>query len=295
MRRGTAIAVIASACGRLDFGIIARDAGSDAPVDACTLSPFGDVHAVTELDSSVTDFGGQISPDGLTYYFDSFRGTSDDLYVAHRTNRSDSFDSPQPITELDTADAESDPTVTGDELEMVFSSNRNAERCLYDTRRASTADPWGAPKVWQTLCTGGLGGSFISIDGLTLVYNTLDDGVGEGKLVIAHRTSRADDFVTGTMISELAPGSTKGYPALSSDELTIYYESTGDGTHLQVWQATRASVDAPFGSPQLVPGVDDGDMSNEGDASITADGLELYFASDRTGDNDIYVATRACL
>jgi len=292
MRRGTAVAVIlCGACGRLDFATIARDAGSDAPpVDACTLSPFGAPRALTELNSNQTDFGGQISPDGLTYYFDSFRGTSDDLYVAHRASRSQMFDPPQPIT-----DAESDPTISNDGLELVFSSNRNAERCFYDSRRATTADPWGLPTTLQALCSGGLGGSFISIDGLTLVYNTLDDGVGEGKLMVSHRTSVDELFVTGAVITELLPGANKGYPALSSDELTIYYESTGAGTHLQVWQATRATPDSSFGTPELVPGVDDGDASNEGDASITADGLELFFASDRTGDNDLYVSTRACL
>jgi len=85
-----------------------------------------------------------------------------------------------------------------------------------------------------------------------------------------------------------------GYPSLSRDGLTIYYEAATPT--LDLYSATRASLADPFGSATALPF----NQSNQTDqdAGLSADERELFFASVRpgsSGGNDLYVVTRACL
>ena len=81
------------------------------------------------------------------------------------------------------------------------------------------------------------------------------------------------------------------------DGLEIYILSLRPGGQgsMDLWVLRRASIDEDWGPPEnLGPGVNSpqGDLSS----SISADGLTLYFCSDRPtgyGRNDIYIATRA--
>lgn len=83
---------------------------------------------------------------------------------------------------------------------------------------------------------------------------------------------------------------------LSPDELTIYFQSDRDtpsGTTVDLYVATRASIDDGFGAPARLDTVSTAD--NDGDPSISADGLTLFAGRSTAGftDGDIYVATRA--
>src|SRR5437899_11574753 len=86
-------------------------------------------------------------------------------------------------------------------------------------------------------------------------------------------------------------------PALSPDELSLYFVSTragglGGG---DIWVSRRASLESPWGKPVNLgrnvngPGID-------GSPVVSRDGHLLFFTSDRAGgqgSNDIYVARRA--
>jgi Tol biopolymer transport system component len=82
----------------------------------------------------------------------------------------------------------------------------------------------------------------------------------------------------------------------SSDELEVYIESDRPGGYggWDLWVSRRASIADNWGPPEnLGPAVN----SQKGDAyaSISTDGLTLYFNSDRPGgygNDDIYMATR---
>jgi len=58
-----------------------------------------------------------------------------------------------------------------------------------------------------------------------------------------------------------------------------------DGTR-KLWYATRADPTGAFGTPQVVPNVDNGDDGPH----LSSDGCRLYFTSQRGGSADIYVA-----
>jgi cysteine-rich repeat protein len=83
-------------------------------------------------------------------------------------------------------------------------------------------------------------------------------------------------------------------PSLTDDLLEIYFSSdrSGGPGGEDVWFATRAATSDPWGAAAPVPGVNS--ASNENTPMISADGLTLWFASQRGGGaHDLYVATRA--
>jgi hypothetical protein len=55
--------------------------------------------------------------------------------------------------------------------------------------------------------------------------------------------------------------------------------------------AERPAPSGPFGAPLSVLGTNIGNQ-DDSDPFVTADGCELYFASDRGGSMDLYVAKR---
>ena len=84
-------------------------------------------------------------------------------------------------------------------------------------------------------------------------------------------------------------------PAVSADELTLWWGGERPGTLGQgdLWFSVRPAIGAPFGSTENAGAINT--ASAEGDPELSADGLTLYWVSDRTGgvgDFDIWYATR---
>jgi len=84
---------------------------------------------------------------------------------------------------------------------------------------------------------------------------------------------------------------------LTADELTAYFSSNrrdlgGPGDY-DIYRAKRTTIADAFGQPSLVPLVNSG--FSERKAVVSADGLRLFFSSDRPGlgtGDDIYVSVR---
>ncbi len=101
-------------------------------------------------------------------------------------------------------------------------------------------------------------------------------------------------FDAPVMVAELASPSRTDNPTLTGDLLEIYFTTDRVSGNGDVWFATRATATAPFGTPAPVTAVN-GD-SFETSSAISADGLTLWFGSDRAGGvgaNDIWVSQRA--
>jgi len=82
---------------------------------------------------------------------------------------------------------------------------------------------------------------------------------------------------------------------LSEDGLALYFSSTRDGEHddSDLYLARRSSIDAAFGEPQPLVDLNDlGGISEERMPWLSPDGSRLYFASDRSGQYALYVATK---
>lgn len=286
------VAVCASACGRIGFD--SEDATSDgANTDAtCTLGAWSTSERVESLViANSSTLGAQIAPDGLSIYVGSDNPDTQalDLYSASRTSRTDSFSTPTHLVTLSGATYDHNPTITGDGLELWFSSDRTGVRCLYRTVRATTAAAWPAPTAVPEFCnaSGEYDGPYLSSDGLTLVYTT---DPPPRRTWSTTRTTRSDSFGPARSLDEIVFPTGWGFASLSSDLLTLYFEVYDNPEQAALWQATRASTSSTFDPPTRMPI----DPTGE-DVSVTADGRELFFAvGPRGGAREIFVATRAC-
>src|SRR5262249_9197528 len=97
-------------------------------------------------------------------------------------------------------------------------------------------------------------------------------------------------FGASRPLLELNTSAGDQHPSLSPDRLTIWFDSGRSGTG-QIMRATRPAIDAPFGSPEVVPIALPGTV---GDPTISDDGLTLWFANAPTAVDqyDLYMATR---
>ncbi|HET9986877.1 MAG TPA: hypothetical protein VFQ65_00115 [Kofleriaceae bacterium] len=68
----------------------------------CVFGPWSTPKPVSILNSTTSDFGGQVTADDLGYYVQSGRSGWQQLYVSHRPDRQFAWSLPVMITELDT-------------------------------------------------------------------------------------------------------------------------------------------------------------------------------------------------
>ncbi|MCP4262176.1 MAG: hypothetical protein GY774_32440 [Planctomycetes bacterium] len=115
-------------------------------------------------------------------------------------------------------------------------------------------------------------------------------------LIIMGRHANAD-FIFGTP-ENLGPtvnsSSGEGAPSISADGLELYFTSLRDGW-ADLWITKRESTDDDWGEPVNL-GLTVNSSHWDGESGISADGLELYFASDRPGGFggvDLWVTRRA--
>lgn len=141
------------------------------------------------------------------------------------------------------------------------------------------------------------GGPSISSDGLELYFYSFFDGWAIPTLRVATRETTEDPW--GETVSLEPPLKSSTAPNLSADGLSLYFESfqPGGSGQADLWVTTRTTVSDPWSAPvNLGPSVNSPAL--EMAASISADGLSLFFQSNRaggSGDWDIYVTTRATL
>ncbi len=139
----------------------------------------------------------------------------------------------------------------------------------------------------------------ISADGLTLYFNTY---VNNSPRDIWFATRETTDDTWGEPMrlgwSVNHSASWDRCASISEDGLSLYFDSSrpnGTNNFPHIYVSTRATQDDPWGPAEnLGPSVNRG----SGHPCISADGLSLYFASDRAGalgGADIYVTTRPSL
>jgi hypothetical protein len=142
-------------------------------------------------------------------------------------------------------------------------------------------------------------GPCLSADGLELYFGSgRFGGSGAEDLWVTTRSTTDDDWSTPVNLgSTINSSSPEGMPSISSDGLELYFSSGrpggyGDG---DIWVTTRATKEDLWEEPvNLGPTVNSSSL--EIGSRISADGLSLYFNSDRPGSSgewDLWVTTRA--
>lgn len=242
------------------------------------------------INGAAFDYGPVLSDDQLRLYFDSDRSGQTHIYFAERTGPTGGFSAPAQIAGINSTSFDGNSTVTADELTILFSSKRSNPGCLFEATRPNLTAAWGTPvRRAETCTTIASSGPSISADGLRLYFNSEIDGNGEGDLYYAERSARGTAFGTPVRLAGFDTNR-RGYPTLSEDELTLWYEQ-GDPSQLKVFEVHRATRADAFGPATRVDWMG---SDSEADPGVTHDGRAMVFMSDRSGGGDLYTISRAC-
>jgi Tol biopolymer transport system component len=195
-------------------------------------------------------------------------------------------------------------SISANGLSLYLSSDRpggyGGTFDLYVATRASTQDEWGTAVNLGPALSSTSWDHFVTIapDGLSLYFSSDRPG-GSGGQDLWVATRPTPDSLWGKPVN-LGPTLNSSAWDLSAresaDGLTLLFHSQrsyGLGG-MDIWMSTRATKNDPWGPPVNL-GAPVNSSANDGEAVITADGLTLFFSSDRAGGigtDDLWVTTR---
>lgn len=188
------------------------------------------------------------------------------------------------------------PTPSFDGLRLYFVSDRPGGQGggdVWVSTRPSVDAPFGAPENLgpNVNGAGNEGAPSLSRDELSIVFDRDDGGIWT-----ATRSALDAPFGDAERLDGPVNTPFAGFPALSSDGLTLYFasERSGGQGDLDLWQATKGQAAEPYGDVQnLGPSVNL--SSADAMATVSADDLSIVFASTREGgmgDWDLWMAVR---
>lgn len=157
-----------------------------------------------------------------------------------------------------------------------------------------TTKPFGAPVILAELqSSASEGGLRLLPDELTgFFWSTRPGGPGTANLYVTTRPDRTSLFGSVTLLDNVnATGTFQLDPTGATNGLTLVFRSIrGDaGGGDDLYSATRSDTDAAFSQVTALATLDS--TLNDVQPFLTADGTEVYYASNRTGNYDIYRAT----
>lgn len=206
------------------------------------------------------------------------------------------FGEPVLVEELFAPEASNDdPSLTADMLELYFDTDRAGTSDIWRATRSSVDAPWGAPEPVAILNSRASEGTpELAPDGLTLWFASDRLTTGTMDVWVTQRASREEPWSTATLANGLginSPSNERG-AAPAADGHMLFFQSDREGS-LGGWDlylTERAAPTEPWeAAAHLV------EISSTGkDISPfpTQDALLIYFASDRSGVTNLYVAAR---
>jgi Tol biopolymer transport system component len=270
---------------------------ADASDLAC--KPFGAPATVPEVASpSDDDEKPTLTADMLEMYFLSDRSAglgSGDVWMSTRANAADPWGSPTLNTVVSTTSRETSPAISADGLTLWVASDRPGGQGGLDiwvSTRTSDAGTWSTP---------------VPVTALNSPADEIPRPPGEHSLVmpLSRRATASDPyqvFVAGRMSTSASWGAPAaetsvdtanvdddGY--LTDDGLTLYFSSDRLNGSQDLFVTERPTLSAPFAVPVALAELNTTAYA-ERDPWVSADGHTIYFASDRSGTLQIYVATR---
>lgn len=197
------------------------------------------------------------------------------------------LETPTPLAGVNTSTQERLPFVTDDGMELYYIHDGD----VYVATLSGGA--FGAGTRVDSLSSGtSEGRAWVASSGQLAFFSSNRNGGGPGGGAHLWRATRpdtssawtADQMYLGTVnaTNELSN------PFLSPDLLHMYYGSKGDGISL----AERASVDDAFGAGATITSLS-GPVGDDDAPTISADGRLIVFESRRTGNDELFYATRA--
>lgn len=189
------------------------------------------------------------------------------------------------------------PFLAADGRTLYFAARIGNDEQIFSATRSVVGTEFTAPAEVQSLNSPALDGApWLSADGLR-VYFFSDRGGATGRdLWFASRAEASSEFGASVSLENVSSDASDFLPWLSTDELTVIFVSDRPGGvgNADLWLASRASLDDPFGAPTILAELSS--LMSEGRAALSNDGLEVIFSSDRPGGAgfpDVWLATRS--
>jgi len=198
------------------------------------------------VNSPYSDSYPSLSSDGLTLYFsDTYTGSprpgglgGGDIWMTTRPSRSASWSEPVNVgAPINSSNLDMSPTISGDGLTLVFTSNNRTGGTgswdLWMSTRISVQDPWGPPVNLGTAVNSGAwdGECGLSWDGRIVLYDSGRTGIfGAVDMFMSIRKTLADPWATAFNIGPVINSSSNdGTPRVSADMKTLYFCSDRPG------------------------------------------------------------------
>jgi Tol biopolymer transport system component len=154
------------------------------------------------------------------------------------------------------------------------------------------------PNINSSSCDDGL---TISSDGLSIIFCSDRPSEGSWNLYMAARDTTEDEWGPAVNLgSPVNRGGSQAYPSISTDGLELFYTAPSwqsgwtEFGGADLWVSKRPSISGDWSAPENLGSVVN-TSSHDTEPSISANGLELYFCSNRPGGSDewtIWVTTR---
>lgn len=154
------------------------------------------------------------------------------------------------------------------------------------TTRATRMDVWSAPQRVAELGSSGKDSASTPAAAGRLMAMTRN-GVD---LYLASRPDPARPWSAPVPIVELNTMSTEAVPFLDESGTVLYFASDRGGGGRAVYVSTRRAVGDTFGIATLVGELDS--VAEDTDPWLSVDLRHIFFASARTGDLELYEASR---
>ncbi len=254
------------------------------------------VQMVVEVSDAEKDDNPTLTADELEMCLSSKReggqGGSD-IWCSRRTSTDEPFGIPEPLLLANASGFESSPALALDGLTLWFGSRRDQQDLdIYSTARSSRDSTWNEPSVVVELSSEsddiprplGMMGTTMPLGSRRSdeVYRTY----------LATRSTPQGPFSSPAAIAELEFDGLEIVDAfLSQDGLLLLYSRVDPSSENRsdIYFSYREAITDPFGPPQPLTGANT--EQDDRDPWLSQDGQRLYFASDRSGNFDIYVAT----
>jgi opacity protein-like surface antigen len=272
------------------------------------------------INSASDDQGPGVSKDGLSLYLGSNRASPDasggiDLYVAQRGSPAGAWGMARNLgPTVNSPVTDNIPSLSRDGHWLFFNSDRpggSGGIDMWASFRAHVHDDfgWGVPfNLGSDVNTAGFdgGASYFENEqgGTPLLFYGSGTSQATSDIWVAE-LRRDGTFGNARPVAEINTAQADQRPSIRFDGLELFFfsnrtDSTPGPTGApssDIWVTTRNSVLESWGAPANLGAVINTPFS-EINPHLSADGLTLYFASNRPGGcggNDLYMTTRTKL
>ncbi|MEO8552638.1 MAG: hypothetical protein ABI678_21825 [Kofleriaceae bacterium] len=202
---------------------------------------------------------------------------------------------------LATSHTERDPTLSHNELQIWFQSDRGGGpggTDVFTATRSAIDQPFGTPVVFTDASSAQDEGRYaISADELSYAISSSRAGTHGGFDVwVSHRDTGGENFppADNTKLGSVDDGSDQLDPWINNDATRLYYAPTAGGQHIML--ATRSNAMSSFGSPAAMTELNIGQPT--ADPTLFDDELVVVFSTVTDANvggatnTDLWYATR---